>query len=323
MIDSFRKLLRKAAPGFPELYAPRLGEVVAISDPIPEEKASDRFRPRYAVDVLPLLPSGEADPDALILTGLPLPVTAAGDGRGIYGFPAIGARVLYAFAYGSPAHPMILAVYPQERAIPALQPGELLLQQQDGAYVCFDAKGNLHIQTHGEIRQDSQSLVIVADEACEEYGSLTRKVEGDASEETGGRLLQTVLGAWLLSVAGDSKAAILGAEERTIGGDKSELVGGKQEAVAQVGVTLKANLGDLLLESVAGNASLKAALYTAIESLTLSAGNATGVELLTILDAVLTALQAETHGTGVGPSTPPTNAADYAQQQTKLATLKG
>ena len=135
--------------------------------------------------------------------------------------------------------------------------------------------------------------------------------------------MQTVLGAWLLSVAGDSKAAILGAEEHTIGGDKSELVGGKLETVAQLGLSLKANLGDLLLEAIVGNASLKAALHTAIESLTLSAGNATGAELLTILDAILTALQAETHGTGVGPSTPPSNAADYAQQQTKLATLKG
>jgi hypothetical protein len=46
------------------------------------------------------------------------------------------------------------------------------------------------------------------------------------------------------------------------------------------------------------------------------------VELLALLDAVLTALQAETHGTGVGPSTTPLNVADYVAQQLQLTTLK-
>jgi hypothetical protein len=102
MIRTIKRLLRQAFPGFPEHYVARLGEVVAIADPPAAEQGTDRFRPRYAVDVQPFTPAGEPDPDAPVLCGLPLPVTAAGQGRGIYGFPDIGARVLYAFAYGLP-----------------------------------------------------------------------------------------------------------------------------------------------------------------------------------------------------------------------------
>jgi hypothetical protein len=107
-----------------------------------------------------------------------------------------------------------------------------------------------------------------------------------------------------------------------VGGDKSELVGGKLEAAAQQSLTLTANLGALLLESKLGTATLKAALNAALEGATVTVGNG-AVELLAILDAVLTALQVETHGTGVGPSTTPLNTADYAGQQTQLGTIKG
>jgi hypothetical protein len=99
-------------------------------------------------------------------------------------------------------------------------------------------------------------------------------------------------------------------------------VGGKLEAAAQQSLTLTANLGALLLESKLATATLKAALNAALQGATVTAGNG-AVELLAILDAVLTALQAETHGTGVGPSTTPLNTANYAGQQTQLATIKG
>lgn len=322
MIRTFQRLLRQAFPGFPDHYAPRLGEVVAIADPPAAEESTDRFRPRYAVDVQPLTPAGDADPDAPVLAGLPLPVIAAGQGRGIYGFPAIGARVLYAFAYGLPSHPQILAVYPQGQAVPALRPGDLLIQQSDGAFLRFDRKGNITLQTDGELRQDSHVRTVLADEVTEAYGKVTHTVDGDLVEQIGGRLAQTVLGALLLSVGGDVRMAIVGSEDRTVGGDKSELVGGKLEATAQQSVTVTANLGALLLESVAGTAKVKGAVQAALEGLQVSAGNGAGVELLAILDAVLTALQAETHGTGVGPSTPPINSASYATQQAQLASIK-
>jgi hypothetical protein len=322
MIREIVKLVKQAFPGFPDHYAPRLGEVVAIADPLAAERGTDRFRPRYAVDVQPLTPAGEPDPAAPILRGLPLPVTAAGQGRGIYGFPDIGARVLYAFAYGLPSHPQILAMYPHGQAVPAVRPGELLIQPRDGAFLRFDAKGNVTLQTDGELRQDSHLRTVAADEASEAYGRASRTVDGDLVEQIGGRLAQTVLGALLLSVGGDVRTAIVGGEDRTVGGDKSELVGGKLEAAAQQSLTLTANLGALLLESKLGVATLKAALNAALQGATVTAGNG-AVELLAILDAVLTALQAETHGTGVGPSTTPLNTADYTGQQTQLGTIKG
>jgi hypothetical protein len=322
MVRTFKRLLRQAFPGFPEHYAPRLGEVVAIADPPAAEQGTDSFRPRYAVDVQPLTPPGEPDPEAPVLRGLPLPVTAAGNGRGVYGFPDIGARVLYAFAYGLPSHPCILAVYPQGQAVPAIRPGELLIQPRDGAFLRFDGRGNVALQTDGELRQDSHLRSVAADEASEAFGKVWRTVEGDVIEQIGGRLAQTVLGALLLSVGGDVRTAIVGGEDRTVGGDKSELVGGKLEAAAQQALTLTANLGALLLESKLGPATLKSALTSALQGATVTAGNG-AVELLAVLDAVLTALQAETHGTGVGPSTTPLNTAEYAGQQTNLQTIKG
>jgi hypothetical protein len=237
VIRTFRRLLRQAFPGFPEHYTPRLGEVVAIADAPAEEQGTDRFRPRYAVDVQPLTPAGEPHPIAPILRGLPLPVTAAGQGRGIFGFPDLGARVLYAFAYGLPSHPQILAVYPQGQAVPAVRPGELLIQQADGAFLRFDRKGNVTLQTAGELRQDSRLRTVEADEAAEAYGTVSRTVDGDLVERVGGQLAQTVLGALLLSVGGDVRTAIVGGEDRTVGGDKSELVGGKLEAAAQLSLT--------------------------------------------------------------------------------------
>jgi hypothetical protein len=298
MIETIRRLVRSAFPGFPEHHVPRLGEVVAIADPIPEEQGTDRFRPRYAVDVQPLTPAGATDPDAPTLRALPLPVIAAGQGRGIYGFPEIGARVLYAFAYGLASHPCILAVYPQGQALPALAPGDLLIQQGEGAHLRFDARGNLTLQTDGRLTVDSHTREVAADDTIETHGSLAQTVDGDLAQTIGGRLLRTVLGALVQQIGGDLRSAVLGSAERTVAGEVNELAGGKYEQAAL----------DYKLTVVPGVGKV-------------SLGNG-AVELLALLDAVLTALQAETHGTGVGPSTTPLNVADYVAQQLQLTTLK-
>ena len=59
--------------------------VEAIPDPTAEEKATDRFRPRYAVDVQPLGAQGQ--PDGPVLEGPPLPASS------VLHFPNIGERV--------------------------------------------------------------------------------------------------------------------------------------------------------------------------------------------------------------------------------------
>lgn len=305
MIDSLRKLVRRAFVGFPEHYRLVEGVVVGTADPLDVEKGTDLFRPRYAVDVQILTPTGEPDPDQPVLEGLPLPGLACGDGRGLFGFPDPGTRVLIYYAYGLPSHPRILQLYPQGRAVPALRPGELLLQQQDGAFLRFDAKGNVSLQTDGLLREDSHRREIEADAATETLGALARTVDGDQSETINGRLLQTILGALIQQVAGDARAAIVGSEERTIGGDQETLVAGKFGLIAGTDATLKATLGDVSIEAVLGSAEFKSAVKNSITSALVDLGM-TPTDALVLGTAFLALFNAHTHASGGSgpPATP-------------------
>ena len=63
---------------FPELGAglhlDRYARVVAVADAPGEGAASERFRPRFAVDIQILTPDGEPDPAFPVYTAVPLPV---------------------------------------------------------------------------------------------------------------------------------------------------------------------------------------------------------------------------------------------------------
>ncbi len=341
MLNNLKKLVRRAFPGFPDFHVPRVGEVAAITDasveavtdPAEGEKATDRFRPRYAVDVQLLTPQGQPDAGMPILKGLPLPAFGAGPGRGLFAFPALGARVLLAFAYGLPTHPYIINTYPEGGAVPALGAADFLIQQQEGAFLRFDAKGNATLNTDGRLSLDAETLDVWAAETSEWHGKLTRSIDGDLVEEIGGRLLLTVLGALVERIGGDARRAVLGGEETTVAGDRSELVGGKAALVAGQGLTFTTVLGDLLLEAKAGDAQVVSTLgklllkaAQGVEILALPGGKikiGNGVyDLLAIVDAFLNAAQEETHGTGVGPSTPPTILADYLLAQLDLMLIK-
>jgi len=354
--DSFHALMVKAAPELGGRHVTRLGRVVAIADPtggpglsgVEGGALTNRNRPRYAVDVELLAPDGEPDAGYPMLRGLALPAFAAGDGAGLFAYPEVGALVRIGFDYGLPSFPYIAAVLSEGRAAPPLVPGEIVLRHVEGAELRFDARGDVGLQGNGRITLDALTVEVLAEELREQLGRVARQVAGDVIAEIGGSLRHVVLGALVTKVAGDERRVVVGGSDVAVGGDKSELVGGKAELAAQTGLTLTANLGDVLIESVlgaatlkaslaatlsstladvlveavAGSATVKGALQAALEGLRVSAGNGAGVELLAILDAVLTALQAETHGTGVGPSTPPLNTASYAAQQTQLATIK-
>ena len=267
MIRNLKKLILRAFPELGGRHVSRLGVVVAIADPPGAEKASDRFRPRYAADVRLLTPRGEPDDSRPMLEGLPLPANGAGDGRGDFAFPGAGTRVRIGYDYGLPSHPYIAAILPQGGAIPAVQPGEKLRQHSEGNYDRFDAKGNYRLQTDGEIRQDSNTRLIVGDEAVEQYGKLTRTVEGNQDETTGGKLERLILGALIEKIGGDARRAVLGGEDVTTGGDFNRLTGGNYELAAQQGATLKANLGNMLVEAIAGTATFKAAVKIVLDSI--------------------------------------------------------
>src|SRR5690242_6409828 len=118
MIENLKKLILRIFPELGGLHVTRLGQVVAIPDPISQEEASDRYRPRYAVDVQILTPAGEVDPDFPVLTGLAVPGFGTGDGRGIFAFPGVGTRVRVGFDYGLPPHPYIVNVITEGRFLP-------------------------------------------------------------------------------------------------------------------------------------------------------------------------------------------------------------
>ena len=61
MIESLRKLILRAFPELGGTLHSRIGEVEAIADAPDEEKATDRFWPRYVVDVQLLTPQGQPD----------------------------------------------------------------------------------------------------------------------------------------------------------------------------------------------------------------------------------------------------------------------
>jgi len=262
LAHSIGRLIRRAVAGFPEHYVTRLGVVVAIPDPPDEEKGTDRFRPRYAVDVQILTPDGEPDTSWPVLGGLPLPAHG-----GLYAFPEPGTLVRIGYDFGRPTHPYIADVLSEGQPAPAVKPGEQLNQQSDGAFSRFDAKGNWELRTDGEIKEDSHTRLIIGDEAVEEYGKLTRTIDGDKAETVGGSLDSLILGALVEKIGGDVRRAVLGGEESSTLGDVSRLVGGSWEMAVQQNATLKANLGNLLAEAVTGTATFKAAVRIVLDSI--------------------------------------------------------
>ncbi|HEX7928531.1 MAG TPA: hypothetical protein VF678_13130, partial [bacterium] len=259
-----------------------------------------RYRPRYAVDVQILTPAGEVDPDFPVLTGLAVPGFGTGDGRGIFAFPGVGTRVRVGFDYGLPTHPYLVNVITEGRFLPALQPGELLIAQQDGSSDRSDGLGNRTLQSNGTLTLDVHRLEILADEVGEELGTVERTVDGQVIETLGDHE-QTIMGGKLVKIGGDRKTAILGVDDVTIAGDKAELIGGKAELVAALG---------LKLFVVPGTGKV----YI---------GNGVN-EVLTILDTIITQLQLETHTSAApgNPTSPPLNLALYLAEQVKLALLK-
>jgi len=321
MIDRLGEFLRRAFPGFPERYVTRIGEVVAVHD-YPgltnpgQAQASDRYRPRMAVDVQPLTPLGDWDEARPVLRGLALPHSWAA------GFPEPGARVRLGYDYGDPSHPYIADVLSEGRELPSLDPRERRVDLGEGAFLRRDAGGNLRLQTNGTLTLDAARIEVITEALAETLGEAVRTVERDEAASIGGAREVQVLGALTETVGGDARRVVVGSLDTTIGGDEGRLVGGSLEVVAAAALKLTANLGDVTIESKLGAATLKAALLAKLEGLTIKIGSAT-VSLLDVLVALATALEAETHGTGTGPSTTPINAASYTAEKGKINTIKG
>ena len=313
MIDRIGEFVRRAFPGFPGRYVTRIGEITAVhdypglSDP-GQPQASDRYRPRLAVDVQPLTPGGKADPSRPVLRGLALPHAWA------QGFPEIGTRVRLGYDYGDPTHPYIGDVLSEGRELPPITPRERHMDLGEGAFIRRDPAGNIRIQTDGTLILDAARVEVIAEALAETLGEASRTVERDETVSIEGSRAVQVLGAEALSVGGDARRAVAGSLDTTIGGDEGRLIGGKLEVSAQLGAKIIANLGPAILESKTLEAKL--------QGVTVRVGSLT-VDLLAIVDAVLTALGLETHTETGSVTSVPINAVDYATQKTQLGLIKG
>lgn len=142
---------RKITNVFPELaggyHLPRWAKVVALPElpTLDDERHSDAFYPRYAVDVQ-LLDENGSDTE-LLLQAVPLPLSGAGNNAGQLAPPAIGSMVEIGFAYGRPDKPFIRCVLPFGWDLPAIKQGETRTQVRDGVYQHIDDKGNFENQT--------------------------------------------------------------------------------------------------------------------------------------------------------------------------------
>lgn len=119
--------------------------VTAISDPPEKGEQNAPERPFYAVDIQPL--DAQLKPKGFEFKGVPLPLPSAGNSRGLFGFPEIGALVTYGFVDGSPAHPIITNVYGLGFTLPDLAAKELLWQQEEGVNQRCDSEGNWITET--------------------------------------------------------------------------------------------------------------------------------------------------------------------------------
>lgn len=105
--------------------------------------------PRYAADVRMIDRSGQVRDDLPPLTEVEIPVLWAGQQRGIYCLPPVGATVRVGFDYADPSRPYVDAVLGDGFEAPAHVAGSLLIQQADGTKIEIDAAGYIRVATGG------------------------------------------------------------------------------------------------------------------------------------------------------------------------------
>lgn len=304
---------------FPELtggyHLPRFARVVGIADAPAGAGICDDFRPRYAVDIEVLLPSGEADPAMPVLSGVPLPVPTGGEEMGVYGFPEEGTRVVVCFAYGLPSSPYIQTILPHGLSLPKVPKGDQVWQHSDAVQQRVDADGNWTRQTDGKIRDQAIEREVEAHDNQERYQSHVQQVEHHSTETVGGVKKIEALGALKLNSAGTATVAALDDLHQATGRDFNLVVGQKHNAA--VGGDMQEKIQGLR-KSVAGVSQQLQAPKNWIGS--------GGVNLFQVVCDALDLLQqmnsqlaAHTHVPGPTPS--PTDAAAFTAKAAQALTL--
>ncbi|GFM86091.1 hypothetical protein PSCICO_14900 [Pseudomonas cichorii] len=302
---------------FPELtggyHLPRFARVVSVSDAPASAGLCDDFRPRYAVDIEVLTPDGEPDPDLPLLAGVPLPLSNAGDEKGMFGFPEEGTRVVVSFAYGLPSKPYIQSILPHGLSLPKVPKGDQVWQHSDAAQQRVDADGNWLRKTDGKIRDEAIEREVEALSNSEQFQSHTRNVDDHSTEKVGGIKKIEAMGALKLLSAGsaslvavddlhmattrDLNLVVAQKHNSTVRGDMHERIEGLRQSIAKESQRLQAPKNWV---------------------------GSRGVNIFKVLCDTLDLLQemnAQIAGHVHGQSPPPNNAATFIADATKAALL--
>ena len=298
---------------FPELtggyHLPRFGRVVAVPDAPEAQGLCDDFRPRFAVDVEVLLPSGEPDPALPILQSLPLPVPNGGQEAGMFGFPEEGTTVVVGFAYGLPHKPFIQQILAHGLSLPRVPKGDQVWQHSEACQQRVDADGNWLRQTDGKIRDQAVEREVEALDNTERYQSSTVEVDDHSTETVGGIKKVEALGALKLLSGGSASLAAVDDLHQATGRDLNLVVGQKHNAM--VG-------GDMQELIIGMRRSIARQTWVGSEAV-----NVLQVlcDLIDLVQAMNTQLASHTHVPGPAPS--PSDAANFSANATSAAMLAG
>lgn len=314
MDDAIRRSVERQ---FPELtggyHLPRFARVVAVADAPASAGICDDFRPRYAVDIEVMGPSGEPDTKLPILAGVPLPLPTGGEEMGIYAFPEEGTQVVVCFAYGLPHKPYIQTILPHGLSMPSVPKGDQVWQHSEACQQRVDADGNWLRQTDGKILDKAIEREVEAMGNTETFQNHTRTVDDHSTESVGGIKTLEALGALKLLSGGSTSLAAVDDLHQATGRDLNLVVGQKHNAT--VGGDMEERIQGLR-KSVAAVSQRLVAPKTWLGS--------EGVNVLQVLCDLLDLVQqmnvqlaSHTHG----PTPPPANSAEFSATAIKVTIL--
>ncbi len=224
--------MRRVNREHPELaggmHLDRYARVTALADAPDTGSSSERFRPRYAVDIVILTPDLEPDPAFPPYTAVPLPVPlGSGQESGSFAFPQPGSLVVVGFVYGRQDHPVIRQVYALGASLPEVKPGEWMQQQSPAVFQKADVDGNWTRATDAGIVDASISRAVKAVESTTDLAREVKRVSENSLVEIGGMATIEVGGLLTLLAGLRADLGTLGDMHLTAGANSTHSTAGQ------------------------------------------------------------------------------------------------
>lgn len=138
---------------FPEmsggLHLPQWGRIEAVYS-IEAAGKSDRKEPLYCADIQLLNSNGAPDLAVPVFKKVPLFADGAGDSRGVFLYPKVGALAELGFILGHPDKPFIRTILTQGLTVRAIG--------KDDALFSKDANNYYHIDTDNNLNEKCQAI---------------------------------------------------------------------------------------------------------------------------------------------------------------------